>query len=144
MLHDWMSGAATDEDRTILQDVLDSVGAIVMGRRSFDNTVGEDGWGDRGPIGDTSRCTAPRSCSSRSGSGLSTRSACMWSRPDRRRHLAVRHARRIDHAPAHRRAGHARGDPPRVSRGPLRPALPCAGRRRPLRRPPTALGPAAD
>jgi dihydrofolate reductase len=53
MLHDWMFDAATDEDRAILQDVLDSVGAIVMGRRSFDKNEGDGGWGDAGPVGDT-------------------------------------------------------------------------------------------
>ena len=53
MLHDWIFGAATDEDRAILQDVLDSVGAIVMGRKSFDKNEGDGGWGDSGPVGDT-------------------------------------------------------------------------------------------
>ena len=53
MLHDWIFAAATDEDRAILQDMLDSVGAIVMGRKSFDKNEGDGGWGDRGPVGDT-------------------------------------------------------------------------------------------
>ncbi len=53
MLHDWLSDAATDKDRTILQEMIDSVGAIVMGRRSFDKNEGDGGWGDGGPIGDT-------------------------------------------------------------------------------------------
>lgn len=53
MLHDWLSDAATDDDRAILQDVLDGVGAIVMGRKSFDKNEGDGGWGDSGPIGDT-------------------------------------------------------------------------------------------
>ncbi|MGH3491939.1 MAG: dihydrofolate reductase family protein [Sciscionella sp.] len=53
MLHDWMFGAATDEDRTILQDMLDGVGAIVMGRKGFDKNEGDGGWGDSGPVGDT-------------------------------------------------------------------------------------------
>jgi dihydrofolate reductase len=52
-LHDWIFDAATDEDRAILQDVLDSVGAIVMGRKSFDKNEGDGGWGDGGPVGDT-------------------------------------------------------------------------------------------
>jgi len=52
MLHDWLFDAATDEDRAILQQMLDSVGAIVMGRRSFDKNEGDGGWGDSGPIGD--------------------------------------------------------------------------------------------
>src|SRR5262245_30996130 len=52
MLHDWLFDAATDEDRAILQDMLDNVGAIVMGRTSFDKNEGEGGWGDGGPAGD--------------------------------------------------------------------------------------------
>jgi dihydrofolate reductase len=53
MLHDWISKAATDEDRALLQDVLGSVGAVVMGRKSFDKNEGDGGWGDGGPLGDT-------------------------------------------------------------------------------------------
>ena len=53
MLHDWMFDAATDDDRAILQDMLDHVGAIVMGRTSFDKNEGDGGWGDGGPVGDT-------------------------------------------------------------------------------------------
>lgn len=51
-LHDWMSNAAIDEDRDILQEMLDGAGAIVMGRRSFDKNEGDGGWGDGGPVGD--------------------------------------------------------------------------------------------
>ncbi len=53
MLHDWMFDAATDEDRAILQEILDGAGALVMGRKSFDNAEGDGGWGDSGPRGDT-------------------------------------------------------------------------------------------
>jgi dihydrofolate reductase len=53
MLHDWMFDAATDEDRAILQKMLDGVGAIVMGRKGFDKNEGDGGWGDGGPVGDT-------------------------------------------------------------------------------------------
>jgi dihydrofolate reductase len=53
MLHDWLSSAATDDDRAVLQGVLDSVGAIVMGRTSFEKNEGDGGWGDGGPVGDT-------------------------------------------------------------------------------------------
>ena len=53
MLHDWMFDAATDEDRAILQEMLDNVGAVVMGRKSFDKNEGDGGWGDGGPAGDT-------------------------------------------------------------------------------------------
>ena len=52
MLHDWMFSAATDEDRAILARMLDGVGAVVMGRRSFDKNEGDGGWGDGGPVGD--------------------------------------------------------------------------------------------
>lgn len=53
MIHDWIFDAATDADRAILQEMLDSVGAIVMGRTSFDKNEGAGGWGDGGPVGDT-------------------------------------------------------------------------------------------
>jgi dihydrofolate reductase len=53
MLHDWMFDAATDDDRAILQAALDGVGAIVMGRKSFDKNEGDGGWGEAGPVGDT-------------------------------------------------------------------------------------------
>jgi dihydrofolate reductase len=53
MLHDWMFGAATDADRALLQEMLDGVGAIVMGRKSFDKNEGDGGWGEGGPVGDT-------------------------------------------------------------------------------------------
>lgn len=53
MLHDWIFDAATDEDQAVLQDMRDSVGAIVMGRTSFDKNEGDGGWDDGGPLGDT-------------------------------------------------------------------------------------------
>jgi dihydrofolate reductase len=54
MLHDWFrSGAATDDDRAILSQLVDGAGAVVMGRKSFDKNEGEGGWGDGGPLGDT-------------------------------------------------------------------------------------------
>jgi dihydrofolate reductase len=52
MLHDWMFDAATEEDRAILQELLDGVDAIVMGRKGFDKNEGDGGWGDSGPVGD--------------------------------------------------------------------------------------------
>ena len=52
VLHDWIGDAATDEDRAMLQDMIDGCGAVVMGRKSFDQTEGEGGWGDGGPVGD--------------------------------------------------------------------------------------------
>lgn len=53
VLHDWIWGGATDEDRAILQEAVADCGAVVMGRTSFDHTEGEGGWGDGGPVGDT-------------------------------------------------------------------------------------------
>jgi dihydrofolate reductase len=53
MLHDWMFDGATDDDRAILQATLDRVGAVVMGRTSFDKNEGDGGWGTAGPLGDT-------------------------------------------------------------------------------------------
>lgn len=53
MLHDWLFDAATDEDRALVQEILDGAGAIVMGRTSFDKNEGDGGWGDGGPLGDT-------------------------------------------------------------------------------------------
>lgn len=52
MLHDWMRDAGTDEDRAVLQAALNGLGAIVMGRTSFDKNVGDGGWGEAGPGGD--------------------------------------------------------------------------------------------
>lgn len=52
MLHDWFGDAATDEDRAVLQQLMDGVGAVVMGRTSFEKNEGDGGWGDFGPAGD--------------------------------------------------------------------------------------------
>jgi dihydrofolate reductase len=52
-LHDWLFNAATDVDRALLHDAIAGCGAVVMGRKSFDQTEGEGGWGDGGPVGDT-------------------------------------------------------------------------------------------
>lgn len=53
MLHDWLSTAATDQDRAMLQQMVDATGAVVMGRTSFEKNEGDGGWGDGGPLGDT-------------------------------------------------------------------------------------------
>lgn len=53
MLHNWIFSASTDEDRALLQEMLDGVGAIVMGRKSFEKNEGDGGWGEGGPVGDT-------------------------------------------------------------------------------------------
>jgi dihydrofolate reductase len=52
-LHDWITAGATDDDRALLQEVVDRTGAVVMGRTSFDKNEGDGGWGDGGPLGDT-------------------------------------------------------------------------------------------
>jgi dihydrofolate reductase len=51
-LHAWLRPSASDEDRAVLRDAVASVGAIVMGRTSFEKNEGEGGWGDAGPMGD--------------------------------------------------------------------------------------------
>jgi dihydrofolate reductase len=53
MLHDWMFDEATDDNPAIPQTALDGLGAIVMGRKSFDKNEGDGGWGDAGPVRDT-------------------------------------------------------------------------------------------
>lgn len=52
-LHDWIFDAATDEDHAVLRELVDRVGALVMGRTSFEKNEGDGGWGDGGPEGDT-------------------------------------------------------------------------------------------
>ena len=52
-LHDWIFDAATDADRAVLKEMMDGVGAVVMGRRSCEKNEGEGGWGEGGPAGDT-------------------------------------------------------------------------------------------
>lgn len=51
VLHHWLGPAATPADRAVLQEMVDGVGSILMGRRSYDFCVGEGGWGDGGPAG---------------------------------------------------------------------------------------------
>jgi len=51
-LHDWIFDQKTDADVAILEEAINSCGAIVMGRRSFDKNEGDGGWGDGGPLGD--------------------------------------------------------------------------------------------
>jgi dihydrofolate reductase len=53
ILHGWIFDEGTDEDRAVLQEMVDGAGAIVMGRKSFDKNEGDGGWGDGGPLGDT-------------------------------------------------------------------------------------------
>jgi dihydrofolate reductase len=49
-LHDWLWKDPTDEERALMHEALDSCGAVVMGRRSFDKNEGDGGWGDEGPV----------------------------------------------------------------------------------------------
>ncbi|WP_235493529.1 dihydrofolate reductase family protein [Leifsonia sp. Leaf336] len=51
-LHAWLRPTASDDDRAVLEGTIGSVGAIVMGRRSFEKNEGDGGWGDAGPMGD--------------------------------------------------------------------------------------------
>lgn len=51
-LHAWLGPAGTAQDTEVLTEMLQSAGAIVMGRRSFDFCEGDGGWGDGGPVGD--------------------------------------------------------------------------------------------
>jgi dihydrofolate reductase len=52
VLHHWLGPKATAADQAVLQEMVDGVGAILMGRRSYDFCVGDGGWGDGGPAGD--------------------------------------------------------------------------------------------
>ncbi|MBB4904331.1 dihydrofolate reductase family protein [Actinophytocola algeriensis] len=51
-LHDWLWKDPTDDEKALMQEALDSCGAVVMGRTSFDKNEGDGGWGDGGPVGD--------------------------------------------------------------------------------------------
>jgi dihydrofolate reductase len=53
VLHRWFGSDGTEADFAVLQEMVDGVGAVLMGRRSYDFCVGEGGWGDGGPVGDT-------------------------------------------------------------------------------------------
>ena len=53
ILHAWFFDRKTDEDIAILDEAINGCGAVVMGRKSFDDVEGEGGWGDKGPLGDT-------------------------------------------------------------------------------------------
>jgi dihydrofolate reductase len=48
-LHGWISALRTDADTEVLGELFDS-GAVIAGRRTYDNSQGPDGWGD-GPLG---------------------------------------------------------------------------------------------
>lgn len=50
-LHDWISSGRTDDDTKVLEELFAS-GAVLAGRRTYDNSTGSNGWGD-GPLGKT-------------------------------------------------------------------------------------------
>jgi len=51
-LHAWLRPTASDEDRAVLDSIAGTVGAIVMGWKSFEKNEGDGGWGEAGPMGD--------------------------------------------------------------------------------------------
>lgn len=65
-LHDWLGAAATEQDRAILAQLMDGVGAVVMGRTSFEKNEGDGGWGDVGPAGDVACFVVTHSAPTRS------------------------------------------------------------------------------
>ena len=48
-LHNWMFDDPTVFDR-VFGELTETTGAVVMGRRTYDNSISE--WGDKGPLGD--------------------------------------------------------------------------------------------
>ena len=48
-LHDWRFGAKTEADAAILDEIYESTGAVMIGKRMFD--VGFEPWGDPPPFG---------------------------------------------------------------------------------------------
>ena len=52
-LHDWLFARRTPRDAEVRDALVRRVGAVVMGRRSYDLCEGEGGWGDAGPLGST-------------------------------------------------------------------------------------------
>jgi dihydrofolate reductase len=50
VLFRWLT-EPTPEDAAVLGEMVDEVGALVMGRLSYDLAEGEGGWGDGGPAG---------------------------------------------------------------------------------------------
>jgi dihydrofolate reductase len=55
-LHDWIAGDdLTDADREALDRTQAGIGAVLMGRRTFDFVDGPEGWTDPGPTGDVER-----------------------------------------------------------------------------------------
>lgn len=45
-LHDWLAGEPTEADQEALRRTYTGIGAVLMGRRTFDFIDGPNGWGD--------------------------------------------------------------------------------------------------
>ena len=71
-LHDWLSDAATDTDRAVLQRTVDNTGAVVMGRTGYEKNEGDGGWGDGGPFGTTPCFVVTHHAPEREASGVYT------------------------------------------------------------------------
>lgn len=52
-LHQWVRDM-DDADAKVLAEMADEIGAVLMGRHSYDISEGEGGWGDGGPVGKVS------------------------------------------------------------------------------------------
>jgi dihydrofolate reductase len=52
VLHEWIFDGKTPADAEVLDELVSGAGAIIMGRRSFDDCAGGV-WGDEGPLGMT-------------------------------------------------------------------------------------------
>jgi dihydrofolate reductase len=50
-LHDWIANSQeSTEDGVVIGELIEQTGAVIAGRRTFDNSEGPNGWGD-GPLG---------------------------------------------------------------------------------------------
>ena len=77
-LHEWIWDPSA-QDTALLDEMVAGVGAIVMGRLSYDSNEGDGGWGDGRPAGKTP-CLARRRRSRRCGPVCSTNSSYIWCR----------------------------------------------------------------
>jgi dihydrofolate reductase len=48
-LHDWLFGAKTDIDAKVLDETVETSGAVIVGRRTYDDAI-EDAWGGVSPF----------------------------------------------------------------------------------------------
>lgn len=49
-VHDWIRGNPTDEGAAVTQELMESTGAVLMGRRTFDLAEASNAWVDGPPI----------------------------------------------------------------------------------------------